>query len=65
MNSTKKVRCPHCQGINIVNIDEELKKHEEPIYRIRLKKQEISTPKKIVVTCSNQKCKKSFIINIA
>ena len=66
MNKTKKVRCPHCQGINTVNIDQELKKHKEPIYRriFSFTKHEITTPKKIAVTCSNAKCKKSFIINI-
>ena len=67
MNKTKKVRCPHCKGINTVNIDEELKKHKEPIYRktVVSKKREIATPKTIAITCSNPKCKKSFIINIA
>ena len=67
MNKTKKVRCPHCQAINTVNIDEELKKHKETIYRriFTFKKHEIATPKTIAVTCSNPECKKTFIINIA
>ena len=65
MNKTKKVRCPHCQGINTVNIEEELKKHKEPIYRrfFTFKKREIVTPKKIAVTCSN--CNKLFKVEIA
>ena len=67
MNKTKKVRCPHCKGINTVIIDEELKKHKEPIYRrlFTFKKHEISTPKTIAVSCSNPECKKSFKIDIA
>ena len=67
INKTKKVRCPHCQGINTVNISEELKKHKEPIYRriFSFTKPEITTPIKIAVICSNSECKKSFIINIS
>ena len=67
MNKTKKVGCPHCREINTVNIEEELKKHEEPIYRriFSFTKPEISTPKTIAITCSNPECKKSFKIEIA
>ena len=66
INKVKKVRCPHCREINTVNIEEELKTHEEFVLKqIKMFEPKITTPKKIVVTCSSQKCKKSFKIDIS
>ena len=66
MNKVKKVRCPHCKEINTVNIDKELKKHEEVVVKqIDIFKPKITPPKTIAVTCSNPECKKSFKIEIA
>ena len=63
MNKTKKVRCPHCKGINTVNIDEELIEHKEWVIKMRTFEAEIPTPKAMVITCSH--CGKSFKIEIA
>ena len=65
MNKVKKVRCPHCRKINTVNIDEELKKHDEVVFKMLIPKSKITAPKTIAVTCSNPECKKSFKIDIS
>ncbi len=59
MDKIKKNRCPHCKGINTVNITKELEEHKNIVYKKHgNKKPDITTPKLIAVICSH--CKKSF-----
>ncbi len=60
MHSTKKIRCPHCKKIVMVDMKEELKTHE--LYRRPFGTPEMETPKTINITCS--KWDKKFKINV-
>jgi hypothetical protein len=71
MSNIRKVRCPHCETINTVDIDEELIKHKQPIFRHTMTYVPTVTfvpepppPEIITVRCSNPKCKKKFKIKV-
>ncbi len=60
MHSTKKIRCPHCKKIVMVDMKEELK--TDTVYKRPSITPEIEPPKTISMTCS--RCDKKFKINV-
>jgi hypothetical protein len=65
MSNIKKVRCPHCGAINTIDIDEELKKHKQPVIRYTTTYvPEPPPPETITIRCSNPECKKKFKIKV-
>ena len=65
MSEIRRVRCPFCKQINLVDIETELKRQET--YAIKALTDSFSKMKRpaaISITCSNQHCQKDIIVKL-
>ena len=59
MSKSKKVRCPYCSKVDLVDVQKELDDHRQ--FKV-VSNQKIPTPRFIVITCS---CKEVYKIDIS